>query len=240
MEQRLDPERVARVARALTDGRGGADVSLCSAAARLVGVSGAGVVLMSAGRQIGTVCASDPTTEIVEEVQFALSEGPCVDAVRTKAPAMVSDLAGMDEVRWPGFRQDALAAGIRAAFGFPLVVGRACIGALDLYEQKSGPLSDDQFDEAVVVAHVAARVVLSWQMVAEPDSLAWQLEQVPTHRASVHQATGMVSVQAEVPVGDAMALLQAHAFADGRTISAVAGDVVAGNLRFDGSPPTTI
>jgi hypothetical protein len=104
---------------------------------------------------------------------------------------------------------------------------------LDLYEVKTGPLTDEQFSEAVAVAHVAARVVLSWQTVAEPESLAWQLEQVPTHRAAVHQATGMVSVQAGVPIGDALALLQAHAFADGRSISGVAADVVARHLRFD-------
>jgi transcriptional regulator with GAF, ATPase, and Fis domain len=233
MDHGLDPERLSRVARALTAGPSDANGSLCSTAARLVGVAGAGVVLMSAGRPLGMVCTSDPTTEIVEEAQFTLGEGPCVDAVRTRAPTIVSDLAALDEVRWPSFRPDALAAGIRAAFGFPLVVGRACIGALDLYEDKTGPLTDEQFSEAVAVAHVAARVVLSWQTVAEPESLAWQLEQVPTHRAAVHQATGMVSVQAGVPIGDAMALLQAHAFADGRSISAVAADVVARHLRFD-------
>jgi transcriptional regulator with GAF, ATPase, and Fis domain len=233
MDDGLDPERLSRVARALTAGPSDANGSLCSTAARLVGVAGAGVVLMSAGRQLGMICTSDPTTEIVEEAQFTLGEGPCVDAFRTRAPTIVPDLAALDEGRWPGFRPDALAAGIRAAFGFPLVVGRVCIGALDLYEVKTGPLTDEQFSEAVAVAHVAARVVLSWQTVAEPESLAWQLEQVPTHRAAVHQATGMVSVQAGVPIGDALALLQAHAFADGRSISGVAADVVARDLRFD-------
>jgi transcriptional regulator with GAF, ATPase, and Fis domain len=233
MEHGLDPARLSRVAKALTAGPSDANTSLCSTAARLVGVAGAGVVLMSGGRQLGTVCTSDPTTETVEEAQFTLGEGPCVDAFRTGVPTIVPDLAALDEVRWPGFRPDALAAGIRAAFGFPLVVGRACIGALDLYDDKTGALTDEQFSEAVAVAHVAARVVLSWQTVAEPESLAWQLEQVPAHRAAVHHATGMVSVQAAVPVGDALALLQAYAFADGRSIGAVSADVVDGRLRFD-------
>jgi hypothetical protein len=49
----------------------------------------------------------------------------------------------------------------------------------------------------------------------------------------VHQAVGRVSVQARVPVDDAMALLRAHAFAHDRTLSEVATDVLAGRLRFD-------
>jgi AmiR/NasT family two-component response regulator len=56
---------------------------------------------------------------------------------------------------------------------------------------------------------------------------------VSENRAVVHQASGMVSVQAEMSVGDAMALLRASAFAADRPINEVASDVVAGRLRFD-------
>jgi len=87
--------------------------------------------------------------------------------------------------------------------------------------------------DALVVAHVAGRTVLSWQSVAGEGSLAWQLEHVPAHRAAVHHATGMLSVQMAVSVDDAVIMLRAHAFAEGRPISAVADDVVAGTLRFD-------
>ena len=50
--------------------------------------------------------------------------------------------------------------------------------------------------------------------------------------AEVHQATGMVSVQAAVPLGQAIGLLQANAFAKGRPITAVARDVLTGRMRF--------
>jgi hypothetical protein len=50
--------------------------------------------------------------------------------------------------------------------------------------------------------------------------------------AEVHQATGMVSVQADVPLGQAIGLLQAHAFATGHPITAVARDVLSGRMRF--------
>ena len=75
--------------------------------------------------------------------------------------------------------------------------------------------------------------MLGWQSVAGSGSLAWQLEHVPADRAVVHQAAGMVSVQASVSVEDAMLLLRAYTFAEDSPIKAVAADVVTRRLRFD-------
>jgi hypothetical protein len=135
-------------------------------------------------------------------------------------------------VRWPGFREGALAAGIRAAFGFPILVGPVCIGALNLYQVRSGGLSDEQVSDAEVLAHVAGRIVMGWQSVAGEGSLARQLEHLPANRAVLHQATGMVSVQASVSVDDAITLLRAYAFATNRPVHDVATDVVQRHLRF--------
>jgi hypothetical protein len=53
------------------------------------------------------------------------------------------------------------------------------------------------------------------------------------HRAAVHQATGMVSVQLGVSMEVALLRLRAHAYASGRPLGEVAQDVVARRLRFD-------
>jgi GAF domain-containing protein len=193
---------------------------------------GAGVVLGTARGTWGNVCVSDPLIAAVEEAQYALGEGPCVDTVRTKAPVLVGDLAALDG-RWTEFRRAALVRGVRSAFGFPLLIRTSCIGALNLYHDRPGTMTDEQCADAVTVAHVAARMVLGWQSAAEPGSLAWQLEHVPAHRAVVHQATGMISVQAGASVADALDLLRAYAFAEDRSLGSVAADVVSGRLRLD-------
>jgi len=230
----IDPARLSRVRREFAHGARDPARTLCSASAMIIGVAGAGVVLMSRSQSIGSVCASDARTAAVEDLQYALGEGPCLDAFASHEPVLVPDLAELEPSRWTGFRAGALQAGVLAAFGFPLLVGAACIGALDLYHVETGALTAEQVADAEAVAHVAAQTVLNWQSVAEEDSLAWQLEQVPLHRAAVHQAAGMVSVQASATVDDALVLLRAHAFADGRPVGEVAADVVAGRLRIDG------
>jgi GAF domain-containing protein len=227
-----DPQRVARLTDAVVHA-GRDHGSLCAASAGVAQVDGAGVILIMRGRVLGVVCCSDVITEAVEEVQYTLGEGPCIDAFTTKQPVLVPDLGDATGSRWPGFRDGALAAGVRSAFGFPLLVGSVCIGALNLYQRHPGMLSDEQLADAVVLAHIAGQTVLAWQSVAGAGSLARELEHLSANRAIVHQATGMISVQASTSVGDASALLRAYAFSTDQPITGVASDVVRGALRFD-------
>ena len=135
--------------------------------------------------------------------------------------------------RFSAFRRGTLAAGVHAAFGFPLLVERICIGALNLYHDQSGALSDDQIADALVVAQFASRSVLAWQADAPSGTVAWQLEAAPNHRVEVHQATGRISVQVGVSLDDALVLLRAYAFSHDRPIGDVAAEVAAGRLRLD-------
>jgi hypothetical protein len=206
---------------------------LCAAVADVVGVRAAGVMLLAAGRVLGNVCVSGGIAEVAEELQFVTGEGPGVDACRTTRPVLVPDLNDVDTTDWPGFRDHALDAGVRAAFGFPLTMGTICFGALDLYDDRPGPLTRDQLADASASARVVGRTVLGWQATAGKERVAWQLEQVPRHRAVVHQAAGMVSVQTRVSVDDALTMLRAYAFAETRSLDDVVADVVGGRLRFD-------
>jgi hypothetical protein len=96
-------------------------------------------------------------------------------------------------------------------------------------------LSADQHADALVMADVAARAIISMQAGAPVGTLASQLEASGNFRFVVHQATGMVAAQLDVPVDDALLLLRAHAFASGRNVTDVARDVVDRRLRLD--PP---
>ncbi len=53
----------------------------------------------------------------------------------------------------------------------------------------------------------------------------------------VHQATGMVMVQAGVTIEEAFLLLRAHAFAVGLPVADIARDVVERRLRFPVEDP---
>jgi len=205
---------------------------ICQVAAQVTGATGAGIMLMSGDVPRGPVCTSDEVSAVVEQLQFDLGEGPCIDAYRQDWPVLEPDLAEPDSPRWLAFSSPAVEAGVRAIFGFPLQVGAIRLGALNLYRDQPGPLSDDQHADALVMADVAAQALLVLQAGAPPGTLAAELEAGADFQYAVHQASGMVAAQLESTVGHAFIRLRSFAFGNNRRLKAVAEDVVARRLRF--------
>jgi hypothetical protein len=206
---------------------------LCVTCAALTGTSGAGIMLMPDDVAQGSLCTSDATSTLIEHVQYTVGEGPCVDAHRQGRPVLEPDLAGAGPGRWAAFAEPVLAAGVGAVFGFPLRVGAARLGALDLYRDRPGDLTDDQHADALVLADMAAEMILLLQARAPAGTLADELARSADLHLVVHQAAGMVAVQLGIAVADALVRLRAHAFAEDRPLRTLADDVVARRLRFD-------
>lgn len=205
---------------------------LCGVCPGITGVTGAGVMLMSGEIPRGSLCTSNPVSHLIEELQYTLGEGPCVDAYQQDRVVAEPDLADPVTRRWLAFTPPALQAGVRAVFGFPLRVGAVRLGALNLYRDCPGPLSGDQHADALVVAGVAARWVLEAQAGAPFDAVAEELEMGADFHFVVHNAAGIVSVQEGISVTEALLRLRAYAFSNERLLADVAQDVVARRLRL--------
>jgi hypothetical protein len=202
--------------------------SLAAGCVRALPVSGVGLALMTDEGPAGIIAATDDAALVLEELQFTLGEGPCVDASQTGSPVLQPDLARTAPLRWPAFAGGALEAGIRAVFAFPLRVGAIRVGVLDLYRNCAGPLSPDEFSEALSFADAATLILLH----AQAGSPVRGAVPVLDERAEVHQATGVVSVQAAVGLAEALVLLRARAFAEDRPLGDLARDVLDGTLDF--------
>jgi hypothetical protein len=206
---------------------------LCAAAVRALSASGAGVSVMTKEGLRGLAVASDQASERIDELQFSLGEGPCMDAFSSSRPVLEPDLSSGGNARWPVYSAAAHAEGVRAVFAFPLQIGAARLGVLDLYRSQTGSLSSKEFSQALTFADVATTMLVDGQEQAPAGAAAEGLAEAFDYRAEVHQAQGMVMVQAAVSLAEALALLRAYAFAHGRGLSAVARDVVTGTLRLD-------
>jgi hypothetical protein len=182
------------------------------------------------------LASTDGPARTMEELQFSLGEGPCVDASTTGQPVLQPELALTAPSRWPGFAAGALEAGVRAVFAFPLQVGGVRVGVLDLYRDVEGDLAPSELAEALAFAEAATSVLLHLQAETRPGSGDGALVSMVDDRAEVHQATGMVSVQSATGLGEALVLLRAHAYAAERPMLDVARDVLTRKLRFDPEP----
>jgi hypothetical protein len=225
-----------RLHRVLTTLAEGADAwspgLICTVCPKIVGVDGAGVMLMSGDLPRGSLCTTDEVSHLIEELQYTLGEGPCVDAYQQDMVITEPDLSDPQLPRWPAFAPPAVQAGVRAVFGFPMRVGTVRLGALNLYRAVPGQLTGDQHADALVVADVAARWVLEAQAGAPPDTVAGELEVGADFHFAVHNAAGIVSVQRGISVTEALIRLRAHAFSADRLLADVAMDVIARTLML--------
>ena len=206
---------------------------VCRAAVQTLSGSGAGVTVMTDDGVRGVGAASDPGSERLEELQFTLGEGPCVEAYTFRRPVLVPDLADGAMARWPAYAPAAHGKGVRAVFAFPLQIGAARLGVLDIFRDHAGELTADQLRQAVLLADVTVAALLDQHEHSDNDASLDDLGEAIEDRAELFQAQGMVMVQLGVSIGDAMARMRAYAYAENRRLSAVAGDVVARRLRLD-------
>jgi hypothetical protein len=211
---------------------------ICRACVEGLDVQGAAISLLTGSPSRETLWASDPTAELLEDLQFTLNEGACMQAASTGSPVLVPNLNdSTDAQRWPVFaaavaeQTDAL-----ALFALPLQWGTINLGVLDLYRRTPGGLSPEQSRDAISAADVAALMMLGVRTEpangdAHGDGDGW-LDPAVSARAEVHQATGMVLVQLDVSAEVALARMRAHAFVEQRLLIDVARDVVSRKLRF--------
>jgi hypothetical protein len=229
-----DRGRWARLVAAAGHERAAQPLRICELCVEALAVSGAGIALVTATGHRGVVCATNDVAATIEDLQRTLGEGPCVDAALAGSPVLLADLSHSPDVaveRWPTFMQAAAEAGVEAVFAFPLRVGAISVGVLDLYRNHPGELSVEDLATALVAADAAALALL-YLDVDGPEAFVDDATARASYQLQVHQATGMVMAQAHVTIEQAFLLLRARAFAESRSLEALAADVVARRVRF--------
>jgi hypothetical protein len=206
--------------------------ALCAVAAEFMALDGAGIALINDGDDLTSLCTSNVAAGALMDLEMTLGEGPTVDASRGDAVQDI-DLIGANDSVWSTYRPEALALGARAVFGYPVRLGAIRFGALSLYRNSPGPLDAGQASDAYLMASVVGRAILATQAGGSPDDLVEELGGVSMLDFRVHQAAGMVSIQASISVRDALVLLRAHAFGVGCGLSDLAGRVVSRSTHFD-------
>jgi hypothetical protein len=212
---------------------------ICELCVQELDITGAGISMVTTSGNRGVVCATDDVAARIEDLQLTLGEGPCIDAVHRGGPVLIPDITEPRDLavgRWPAFLEGAGAVGVRGVFAFPLRIGAISVGAMDFYRDRPGELLDGELSAALMAADTAALTMLN---LATGDSesghggaFADDAGVRSTYQMQVHQATGMVSVQAGATIADAYLMLRARAFAEGRPLTEVATDVVERRVRF--------
>jgi hypothetical protein len=206
---------------------------LCRVASSTLPATGVGISVMSSEGQPATVAASDAHSATVEDLQFTLGEGPCIDAYSSGRAVLAPDLTVAARVRWPGYAPAAQEHGVQAAFSFPLQIGAARLGALDIYQDQPGSPSRETLVQALTFADVAMTSLLNAQQRSNEGDGAPALDDALDNRFELYQAQGMIAVQLGIHLHEAMIRIRAYAYAQNRPLSDVADDIVARRVALE-------
>jgi len=104
----------------------------------------AGISVTHRDGRIETRTWSGALVTDLDEIQFKLGEGPCVDAMN---PSIPDDIVRVDharhEQRWPTYIPQAVGCGLRSQLGLRLYTEKKTIGALNLYSTSTDVISRD-------------------------------------------------------------------------------------------------
>lgn len=148
--------------------------------------------------------------------------------------------------QWPAFVAEVVELGMAAVFVFPVPGPQHPLGVLELYRRAAGGLGPDEQETARACAATVGQTMLSnWQLEAgragstqlamDTAALAGAERSQPANpftRSQVYVAAGMLAVQLAIPVEEALDRLRAYCYANRRSVSAVAADIVARRLSM--------
>ena len=148
-----------------------------------------GITLAQDGHVI-TVASADALARLLDEQQYQLDQGPCLEALNTAEVVACDDLTR--ETRWNGYPPRALAHGVQAVYSSPLLVGGQAIGALNMYAHTAHAFDADARAAIAQFTALAAATITAAMRHYDEASLTDHLRAALSSRSVIDQAIGIV------------------------------------------------
>jgi transcriptional regulator with GAF, ATPase, and Fis domain len=171
----------------------------------LPGCHAASVTVLDDEAKPSTMAATDEETFQMDQRQYALGDGPCLDAARRH---QVNRWTLQEaEQRWPDFTSLAKEMGLRSYLSAGLSLAGRPLGALNLSSRDADGFSQLDEDLVSLLTEPAAASIVVASRYAEARELASQLEQALRSRAVIDQAIGIMMAESRCDAEQAFAML---------------------------------
>lgn len=185
-----------------------------------------------------TVVSSDDRANKLDETQFDLGDGPCLQAMQTGEPVYVSDVA--TERRWAAYIASAREQGLQSSLSLPLNTHGKTVGALNLFAFHAPHAFDGEQQQrcSIFAAQAAGALQLATRHL-EDNELLDQLEQALSSRTVIDQAMGILMAQGQCSADSAFETLRRSSANSNQRLRDVAAQIVqqvTGEAPTDGKP----
>ena len=152
-----------------------------------------------------TVAGSSPRAVILDRIEQAIGDGPCIEALRSKTVVLLADVD--TDPRWPDYQVQLAAQGVRSMLGVPLEIGADAAAALNYFAANTGVFTRDIITEAAGFADLTGRSLRLAVRIGTAQSRAEDLQAAMEHRTSIDLACGVIMAQNRCSQEEAMGIL---------------------------------
>jgi GAF domain-containing protein len=153
-----------------------------------------------------TVASSTPRARIMDELQYAYGDGPCLAAMRTGKTIHVADVAS--EHRWPEYARAASAYGVGSILGVPLQLEGDSSAALNIYSSAAQGFSPGDIAQAEFFGEQSSKTLRLGLRLAHLRDAKEDLEAAMKSRTAIDIAVGVIMAQNRCSQAAAMAILR--------------------------------
>ena len=176
---------------------------------------------------------------VLDHVQYATGRGPCLTAIREGQPHLTEDPAELSR-SLPGWREQAARHGVGGVLSLPLAGTRPSAG-LNFYGAAPGVFRPTVVGaRARLVSRAVAAVLTRSASPAQQavrEGAAAELRAAAGGRALLAQARAAIAAAGDLTDTEAFTRLAQRSAREGRSIVAVARDVLASPVRLAGQEP---
>ena len=182
-------------------------------------------ITLKKGHRPYTAVATNEAVQAIDQREYAVDEGPCIDAMRDGQLHHLEDVA--TETRWPAFTQVCREEGLGSVLGVPLCVGDAPYGAMNLYALAPRAFKEDQQQAATLLVEQAAVALENTRTYSECSDRIRQLQEALESRVIIEQAKGVLMATERCDPDAAFEILKKRSQRSNRKLRQIADEVVA-------------
>ena len=205
--------------------------ALVEATVDLLDAAAAGLLLADPHGELQLLASTSERSQLVEILQLRAGSGPCVERYSTGTLVVVEDIKALTG-RWPEFQAAALSQEFRSVHALPMRVHGRTIGAMGLFGEKPGGLSDEDVAIGQALVDVATISILQERTIRESAIVNEQLQRALNGRVLIEQAKGVIAYTSGVDMDEAFKRLRSFARSNNQTLNDTATQVIEQTLRL--------
>lgn len=205
--------------------------ALVEATVDLLDAAAAGLLLADPHGELQLLASTSERSQLVEILQLRAGSGPCVESYSTGTLVVVEDIAALTG-HWPEFQTAALSQGFRSVHALPMRVHGRTIGAMGLFGENPGGLSEEDVAIGQALVDVATISILQERTIRESAIVNEQLQRALNSRVLIEQAKGVIAYTSRVDMDEAFKRLRSFARSNNQTLNDTATQVIEQTLRL--------